>query len=45
MAGRMGGDKVTVKNFQVLKIFPDKNVIVLKGAVPGPNNSYLNIRN
>ena len=45
MAGRMGGDKVTVKNLEVLKIFPDKNVIVLKGAVPGPNNSYLNIRN
>ena len=45
MAGRMGGDQVTVKNLQVLKILKDKNVIILKGASPGPNNGYLNIRN
>ena len=45
MGGRMGGDNVTVKNLKVLQIFPDKNVIVLEGAVPGANNSYLNIRN
>jgi len=45
MAGRMGGDQVTVKNLQVLKILKDKNVIILKGAIPGPNNGYLNIRN
>ena len=45
MGGRMGGKKVTVKNLQVLKILKDKNVIILKGAVPGPNNGYLNITN
>ena len=45
MGGRMGGDNVTVKNLKVLQIFADKNVIVLEGAVPGANNSYLNIRN
>ena len=45
MGGRMGGDNVTVKNLKVLQVFPDKNVIVLEGAVPGANNSYLNIRN
>jgi large subunit ribosomal protein L3 len=45
MAGRMGGDQVTVKNLKVLQVFLDKNVIVLEGAVPGANNSYLNIRN
>ena len=45
MAGRMGGDKVTVKNLKVLQVFLDKNVIVLEGAVPGANNSYLNITN
>ena len=45
MAGRMGGDQVTVKNLKVLQVLLDKNVIVLEGAVPGANNSYLNIRN
>jgi large subunit ribosomal protein L3 len=45
MGGRMGGDKVTVKNLKVLKVLKDTNVIVLKGAIPGPNNGYLNIRN
>ncbi|MBJ05410.1 MAG: 50S ribosomal protein L3 [Flavobacteriales bacterium] len=45
MAGRMGGKKVTVKNLQVLKILTEKNVIILKGSVPGPNNTYLNITN
>ena len=45
MAGRMGGEKVKIKNLEVLRVFKDKNVIVLKGAVPGPNNSYLNITN
>tara|TARA_B100000700_G_scaffold110755_1_gene124783 strand:+ start:464 stop:1117 length:654 start_codon:yes stop_codon:yes gene_type:complete len=45
MAGRMGGKKVKIKNLEVLQIIADKNVIVLKGSVPGPNNSYLNITN
>ena len=45
MGGRMGGNQVKVKNLQVLKILKDKNVIILKGAIPGPNNGYLNITN
>ena len=45
MAGRMGGKQVKVKNLQVLQILKDKNVIILKGAIPGPNNGYLNITN
>ena len=45
MGGRMGGKQVTIKNLQVLKVLKDKNVIILKGAVPGPNNGYLNITN
>ena len=45
MGGRMGGKQVTVKNLQVLKVLKDKNVIILKGAIPGPNNGYLNITN
>jgi large subunit ribosomal protein L3 len=43
MAGRMGGDKVKVINLQVLKIIPEKNLILVKGAVPGHNGSYLKI--
>ena len=45
MAGRMGGEKVKIKNLEVLKILKEKNVIILKGAVPGHNNTYVNITN
>ena len=41
MAGRMGGNKVKVINLQVLKIIVDKNLILVKGAVPGHNGSYV----
>ena len=41
MAGRMGGDRVTVQNLRVLKVVPEKNLIVVKGCVPGHKNSYV----
>jgi len=41
MAGRMGGNRVKMINLKVMKIIPEKNVIVVKGAVAGPNNSYV----
>ena len=41
MAGRMGGNKVTVKNLQVLNIDYDNNLVFVKGAVPGSKNNYL----
>jgi len=41
MAGRTGGKRVKMINLKVMKIIPEKNVIVVKGAVPGPNNSYV----
>jgi large subunit ribosomal protein L3 len=41
MAGRTGGDRVKMINLQVMKIIPEKNLIVVKGSVPGPNGSYL----
>ncbi|MBN2789001.1 MAG: 50S ribosomal protein L3 [Candidatus Delongbacteria bacterium] len=44
MAGRMGNDKVTVKNLEVLKVIPDKNIIFVKGSVPGGKNGLLKIR-
>lgn len=44
MAGRMGAEKVKVMNLRVLKIMPEKNILLVKGAVPGHNNSYLLIQ-
>jgi large subunit ribosomal protein L3 len=41
MAGRMGGDRVKAINLQILKIMVDKNIIVVKGSVPGAKGSYL----
>ncbi|MGL4583083.1 MAG: 50S ribosomal protein L3, partial [Flavobacterium sp.] len=41
MAGRMGGVNVTVQNLRVLKVVADKNLLVVKGAIPGHKNSYV----
>ena len=38
MAGRMGGDQVTVKNLEVVEVHPETNEIYVKGAVPGGRN-------
>ena len=43
MAGRMGGDQVTVQNLRVVKVLPEKNVLVVKGCVPGHKNAYVTI--
>ncbi len=39
MAGRTGGNKTKVMNLQVLKIMPEKNLIVISGSIPGPKNA------
>ena len=44
MAGRMGGEKVKVENLRVLKVVAEKNLLVVKGCVPGHKNSYVIIR-
>jgi large subunit ribosomal protein L3 len=41
MAGQMGNERVKVSNLQVVKIFPEKNLLLVKGAVPGAKNSYV----
>lgn len=41
MAGRTGGDRVTVKNLTVVKIFDDKNLLLIKGAIPGHKGSFV----
>jgi large subunit ribosomal protein L3 len=43
MAGRMGGDRVLVENLKVMKLFPEKNLVVVKGAVPGAKGSLVEI--
>jgi len=44
MGGRMGGETVTVQNLRVLKVVAEKNLLVVKGAVPGHKNSYVIIQ-
>jgi len=45
MAGRMGGDQVKVKALRVVKVFADKNYILVTGSVPGHNGSIVLIQN
>tara|TARA_Y100001935_G_C17053126_1_gene383017 strand:- start:46 stop:663 length:618 start_codon:yes stop_codon:yes gene_type:complete len=44
MAGRMGNEKITIQNLKVLKIVSEKNLLVLKGSIPGHKNSIVVIR-
>lgn len=41
MAGQTGNKKVKIINVQILKIIPEKNLLIVKGSVPGPSGSYL----
>ena len=43
MAGRMGGERVTVKGLRVVRVLADNNLILVKGAVPGPINGIVEI--
>jgi len=44
MAGRMGGERISVKNLKIVKIEPENNLLVVKGAVPGRRGTLLEIR-
>jgi large subunit ribosomal protein L3 len=44
MAGRMGGDRVKMKGLKVVKIFPEKNYLIISGSVPGHNGSIVLIQ-
>ncbi|MBX5447853.1 MAG: 50S ribosomal protein L3 [Acidothermus cellulolyticus] len=44
MAGRMGGRRVTVQNLAVQAVKPDENLLLLQGAVPGPNGGLVYVR-
>ena len=41
MGGQTGGNRVKLINLQVIKIIPEKNLLLVKGAIPGPNGSYV----
>lgn len=43
MAGRMGGKRVTVRNLQIVGVVPDRNLLLVKGPIPGAPNSLLEI--
>lgn len=43
MGGRMGGTRITVNNLEIVEIIPDRNLILLKGCVPGAPNSLIEI--
>ena len=43
MAGRMGNKKVTVRNLQVVKVDPENNILMVRGAVPGGKNGVVYI--
>ena len=43
MAGRMGHNKVTIKNLQIIDIHPEENIIIVKGAIPGKRGSIISL--
>lgn len=44
MAGHMGSAKVTIQNLEIVKVYPEKNLLLVKGSVPGSRNSIVLIK-
>ncbi|MAZ29917.1 50S ribosomal protein L3 [bacterium] len=44
MAGRMGSDRTTVKNLEVLQVNPEENLLLIKGAIPGRKGTLVEVR-
>jgi len=44
MAGRMGGDRVTVSNLEVVVVDSERNLLAVKGAIPGPKNGLIIVK-
>jgi large subunit ribosomal protein L3 len=44
LPGRMGGDRRTVLNLSVVRVLPEQNLVLVRGAVPGPNGSLVMVR-
>ncbi len=45
LPGRLGGSKVTVQGLKVVKVYPERNIILIKGAIPGPKRGLVTIKN
>lgn len=45
LPGRLGGERVTVQGLKVVKVFPERNVILVKGAIPGPKRGLVILKN
>ena len=43
MGGRMGGDRVKIQNLEVVKVMPEKNLLIVKGSIAGAKGSYVTI--
>lgn len=44
LPGRMGSDKVTIQKLEVVKVDPEKNLLLVKGSIPGAKNSYVTVK-
>jgi large subunit ribosomal protein L3 len=44
MAGRMGNERVTVQNLEVVRVDADRNLLLIKGAIPGPKGGVVTIK-
>jgi large subunit ribosomal protein L3 len=44
MAGRMGRERITIQNVEIVRVEADRNLILIKGSVPGPKGCLLTIR-
>lgn len=44
MPGRLGGDRVTIQGLKIVKVYPEKNLILIKGAIPGPRKGLVLIK-
>jgi large subunit ribosomal protein L3 len=44
LPGRMGTDQVTIQNLEVVKVDTERNLLLIKGSIPGPNNGYLVVK-
>jgi large subunit ribosomal protein L3 len=44
LPGRMGGERVTVQNLDIIKVDTERNLLLVKGSVPGPKNSFVTVK-
>ncbi len=44
LPGRMGGKRVTIQNLEIVKVDPERNLLLIKGNIPGPNKAFVKIQ-